>query len=164
MFSTKFEIVLQPGIDFIQSLVFPLQHRHFLPPLIHLINPHPQDILRLPDILCQIIILHNLILRGPLIMNTLTLVLICECGYRGDIPLQPYDIIVRVVDLVIQRGQVFDGGVDVRVELVVLVLVAEDFLFEECVLGLELGQVFLEVLDFVFDGLVVDLGVFQVGD
>jgi hypothetical protein len=44
--------------------------------------------------------------------------------------------------------------------LVVLILVAEDFLFEECVLGLELGQVFLEVLDFVLDGLVVDLGVF----
>jgi hypothetical protein len=101
MFSTKFEIVLKPGIDFIQSLVFPLQHRHFLPPLIHLINSHPQDILRLPNILRQIIIFHNLILRGPLIMNTLTLVLICECGYRGDIPLQSYDIIVRVVDLVI---------------------------------------------------------------
>ena len=97
-------------------------------------------------------------------MNGLAFVFIGKGSDRGNISLKWDNVIVGVVDLVVEWGEVLDGGVDVRVELVVLVLVGEDFLFEERVLGFELWEVFLEIGDFVLDWLVVDLGVFEVGD
>lgn len=63
-------------------------------------------------------------------MNRLTLVLISQCSNRRDISLQCNDVVIRVVDFVIESCEIFDGGVDIGVELVVLVFVAENFILE----------------------------------
>ena len=57
-------------------------------------------------------------------MNGLAFMLIRQCSNRSDIPLQCYNVIIGVVDLVIECREVLNSCVNICVELVVLVLVA----------------------------------------
>jgi hypothetical protein len=69
-----------------------------------------------------------------------------------------------MIDFIVQSCQVFDSCVDVGVELIVLIFVADDFLSEKGFFGFELVHVLCEVLNFAFDGFVVDFCIFEVGD
>lgn len=51
VFSTKFEIVLESVINFVETLVFTMESGDFLSALFDLIDSHPENILSLPDIL-----------------------------------------------------------------------------------------------------------------
>jgi hypothetical protein len=85
MFSAVLKIIIQPVIDFVESLVFSSESSYFPSSLLNLIDSNPEYILSLRDIFAQIIVFHNLILGSPLIMNRFTLILFGHCCDRGNI-------------------------------------------------------------------------------
>ncbi len=101
VFSAKLEVILELGIDLVDALVFPLQSRYLLPAFLDLVDSNPKDVLGLRNVLGQIIVFHNLVLGSSLIMYGLAFMFIRQCSNRRDIPLQRYDVIIGVVDLVI---------------------------------------------------------------
>jgi hypothetical protein len=97
-------------------------------------------------------------------MERFAFVFVSKGGNRGDVVLKCDYVVIGVIDLIVQSCQVFDSCIDVSVKLIVLVFVADDFLSEKGFFGFELVHVLCEVLNFAFDGFVVDFCVFEVGD
>lgn len=164
MFSTKFEVVFESGVDFVQAFIFALESRHFFSTFVDLVDSDSEDIFGLTDVLGEVVVFHDLVLSGSLVMERFAFVFVSKGGNGGDVVLKCDDVVIGVIDFIVQSCQVFDSCIDVGVELIVLVFIADDFLSEKGFFGFELVHVLCEVLNFAFDGFVVDFCVFEVGD
>lgn len=145
MFLAELEVVLGSMVAPAEVLVLFGEGCDFLPALCHLLNSHSQGVLGLGEQFCGIVVFHYLCLGGLLAVHRLALVFVCQRISLRDIRLQVLDVALGVQDPVVEHGQIVDSGVNVLIEPVVFVLVADDLLLQDLFLRHQLIQVFLSV-------------------
>jgi hypothetical protein len=114
-------------------------------------------ILSLVQHLGEVVVPHDLALSALVVVNGLGLELLGESGDLSDVLLKVGEFILSIGDLCIQIADILNDIIDICIQPVIFVLVGDDLVLEDVLLVLELAGVLLEVIDFAFDVVVVEV-------
>ena len=114
-------------------------------------------ILSLVQNLLEIIVPHILSLRSLVVVHGLRFIFLRKGSNFSDIFLKSSEFVLSIRNLCFQIANIFNSGIDVRVKSIILVLVGNDLFFEDGFFMFQLTHVFLEVIDFPLDIVIVEL-------
>ena len=163
MFEAEFDIFPETSVHVGQFLVFSCQGGNLFISFINLVDPQPVGILSLVQNLLEIIVPHILSLRSLVVVHGLRFIFLRKGSDFSDIFLKSSELVLSIRNLSFQIANIFNSGIDVGVKSVVLILVGDDLFFEDSFFMFQLVHVFLEVVYFPLDIVIVELVFLDIG-
>ena len=157
MFEAEFDIFPETSVHVGQFLVFTCQGGNLFVSFVNLVDPQPVGILSLVQNLLEIIVPHILSLSSLVVVHGLRFILLRKRSNFSDIFLKGSEFILSIRNLCFQIANIVNSSIDVGVKSVVLVLVGDDLFFEDGFFMFQLVHIFLEVVYFPLDVVVVEL-------
>lgn len=129
--AAELEVVLGAPVVPAEALVLLAQGRDLVPALVHLPHPQPEGVLGLDEYLGRVVVLQCLGLGRLLVVDRLAFEFVGQGVGLCDRGLQVLDLVAGLEYFVLDYGDLVGYGVDIGINVVVLVLVFYYLVFEK---------------------------------